>query len=193
MNTDLYYKLLKYIDSPNDLKNYCLQNKFFYSLFKENKQTISKYFLERYHVDYTDPTNFIYVMNDKIIDDYRVKDLWDYISLFKLYIKLFNDTEIRCENKGITSFPIYPNMTILYGRSNQLTSFPIPKMTHFYGNNNQLTSFPIQPNTIDFRVEKNQLTSFPIQPKMKYFDGHNNRLTSFLVQPNNTFLAKTIN
>ena len=79
-------------------------------------------------------------MNDKIMDDYHVHDLWNYISLFKLYMKLFNDTEIICENKGITSAQYD-------GRCNRLTSFPIqPKMTHFDGENNQLTSFPVQQN-----------------------------------------------
>ena len=84
-----------------------------------------KAILELYKVDYTDPTNFIYVINNKKIDDYKiVNGNWNYNGLLKLYMKFFNKKNIECE-EDITSFPIYPNMTHFDVRDNQLTSFPI--------------------------------------------------------------------
>jgi hypothetical protein len=203
LNYDLYFEILKNIDI-GDLKNYCNQSKMFKQMCQDNQKAISKHFLKKYQVEYTDPNNFIYKYNDKSIDNYRTNDKWDYKKLLKLYMLNYDVKIIRCESKEITSFPIQPNMTWFIGRNNQLTSFPIqpnmtsfdgrrnqltnfpiqPKMVDFYGHNNKLTNFPIQPEMTEFMGEKNQLTSFPIQPKMTFFDGDNNKLTSFPIQPN---------
>ena len=47
-------------------------------------------------------------------------------------MKNFYLKEMQCVCIGITSPPIYPNMTRFYGECNELTSFPVqPVMTHF--------------------------------------------------------------
>ena len=128
---------------------------------QENKETIYKHFLKRYQFNYKDPSNFIYVENKKNIDEYQKGESWNYYGLFKLYMKLFNKTEIYI-NKYITSFPIYPNMTKFYCRMNRLTSFPTqPNMVEFYGSYNKLVSFATQPNMVYFQGDNNKLTSFP--------------------------------
>ena len=142
--------------------------------------------LKLYDVEYTDPTNFIYIMNNKQMEDYvtLIGDNWDYNGLLELYNEFFNQREIKCQNKGITSFPVYPNMKYFYGAGNRLTSFPTqPNMVYFSGDNNELTSFPIQPKMKEFSGEGNQLTSFLVQPKMIFFEGNNNQLMSFPIQP----------
>ena len=137
---------------------------------------ISSHFLKIYQVDYKDPSNFIYVMNNKDIQDYKSDKSWNYPSIFKLYMKYYYTTKIICNDKKMTTFPIYPNMETFEGNHNQLTSFSIqPNMKYFLGRKNQLTSFPIQPNMLHFSGEHNRLTNFPIQPNMLNFHGDNNQ------------------
>jgi len=181
----IQYLLTTQIDSIETLQNYCKTSPQISQMCLENKSVISKHLLSIYQVNYKDPSNFIYIYNKVSIQDYKDQDnKWNYPSLLKLYLKNYNIDKINCEQKNITSFPIYPNMTTFYGNNNKLTSFPIqPKMTHFYGYSNKLTTFPIQPEMKTFYGNDNQLTSFPIQPEMMYFIGYNNVLTSFPIQP----------
>ena len=135
---DIHHYLLNYINNVDDLNKYCSQNKYFLNLCKENTHKIAKHFLDLYKVDYKDPTNFIYVYNDKDINDYKINDNYKLGSIFKLYMKNYYDKKIKCEYLDITSFPIYPNMEVFKGIKNKLTTFPIqPKMEYFYGHNNQ--------------------------------------------------------
>ena len=145
--------------------------------------------LNKYQVDYTDSSSFIYKYNNKIINNYKENTgNWNYKKILELYMLSFNESKIACEDMGITSVPILPNMTHFYGEQNELTSFPIqPNMRHFYGRNNRLKSFSIQPKMTYFDGENNQITSFPIQPMMDTFIGNNNKLTSFPIQPKMTY------
>jgi hypothetical protein len=176
LNYDIYYILLKYIN-PDDLINYCLQSKYFYQLYQENKNSISKHFLEKYQVNYTNPDDFIYddKYNKVKMENYIVNGKWLYQSIFKLYMKNFYKKTIYCKNRVISSFPVYPNMEEFIGSYNNLTSFPVqPNMKFFEGDNNNLTRFPVQPNMTAFYGNNNQLTSFPKQPKMKYCKAEGN-------------------
>jgi len=185
MNFELKYLLSTQIDSIETLQKFCSQNKEFFKICQENTYTISKNFLNKYQVDYTDPNNFIYVFNNVNIKDYKNNNRWNLGSIFKLYMKTYSHTSINCDNMGITSFPIYPNMKNFSGSNNKLTTFPVqPNMIDFLGNNNKLTTFPIQPKMEYFEGSNNNLTTFPVQPKMEFFNAFNNKLTSIPDQPN---------
>ena len=187
MNNELKFLLTTRIDSIEDLKKLCTSKEFF-NMCKENTYLISKHFLNKYKVDYKDPNNFIYKFNNVKINHYKnfnnVEDTFKLGSIFRLYMKAYELAQINCNGKGITSFPIYPNMIDFFGPNNQLTSFPVqPNMKSFNGANNKLISFPVQPKMVNFFGSNNQLTSFPVQPNMEYFEGSNNQLISFPVQP----------
>ena len=165
--------------SPDNLYKICSQNKHYSEICKNNFNFIAKYYLDKYEVNYTDPGNFIYKYHKTGINNFKDWETckWNYPGLFRLYMKMFNESIIDCMNKNmnITSFPIYPNMIEFYGENNKLTSFPTqPKMVKFYGRDNKLTSFPIQPKMELFSGNNNQLTSFPIQPKLERFYAENN-------------------
>ena len=185
---DIYVELLEHINSPDDIKNFCSQNKYLHNLCQDNESVIARHFLNKYQVDYSDPTNFIYIYNNVKINNYRDdNNRWDYVKIYKLYMKQFNKTKIEISNNVISSFPIYPKMIEIEISDNLLTSFPIqPEMKEFMGSVNELTSFPVQPKMKYCDVEGNQLKSFPIQPKMTYCDISSNQLTSFPVQPKMT-------
>jgi hypothetical protein len=177
MIDDIIFEIIFHLDTIEDLQHFCTQNKNIQHLCKNNKITISKHFLNKFHVNYTDPTNFIYLQNKTTIERYYTNNVWNYPSLFKLYMKHYYSKNINCKNLKITSFPVYPNMTHFNGSNNQLTSFPIqPNMTVFYGQFNQLTSFPIQPKMDFFYGQNNQLSRFPSQPNMIRFEGNSNQL-----------------
>ena len=188
-STDIFLEIIDNISSIEDLQKICSLNKHNYNMCKYYSKSISKKLLDIFQVDYTDPSNFIYIESGKKINDYGPKDdnrEYNYKGILKIYMKYYYETEIKLHYDNITSFPIYPNMIKFYGIG-KLTSFPIqPKMKLFQGWYNQLTSFPIQPMMEEFIGNRNQLTSFPIQPNMKRFRGDNNQLTSFPIQPKMT-------
>ena len=203
INHDTFIYMLKFITSYDDLSNICNSNKNFRNSCKHNNRLISKYLLHLYKVDYTDPLNYIYVHNNEKLDDYKLSNSFDYLKLWKLYFRDFYKSDIVCDNEGITSFPIYPNMISFFGEGNKLTTFPVqpnmievwvnnndlsdfpsqPNMTRFYGEFNKITDFSVQPNLEYCDVSNNQLESFPIQPKLEYFIGSNNILETFPIQP----------
>lgn len=160
------------------------QNNIFYNRVDLLKDDIYKGYLDKYQVDYTDSVNFIYKANQVSQNSFKRGNTWDWRGLMELYMKHFKETVINCEDIGITSFPIYPNMIEFYGGNNDLTSFPVqPKMEVFNASDNNLTSFPVQPRMEEFKASKNNLTSFPIQPNMTTFVADNNNLVSFPIQP----------
>jgi len=151
LNKDIKFEILKKIHSVEDLQKFCKLNKKNLDFCKNNSNIISKYILDKLQVDYTDPTNFIYVANKTNIDSYRENKNWKYKSLFKLYMKYYYKEYINCDYLRITSFPIYPHMKGFYGNSTKLTSFPVqPEMIEFYGDN--------------------IIKDLSVQPKMKYYN-----------------------
>ena len=144
--------------------------------------------LDKLKIDYKDPTNFIYIYNDKIINDYmNIDSTYKYREILELYLVCYYKERIQYDNyhHQITSFPIYPNMTYCKLSDGQLTTFEIqPNMKECYLHFNQLTTFSIQPNMKECNLSNNQLTAFSIQPNMKECYLSNNRLTTFSIQPN---------
>jgi hypothetical protein len=70
MNADIYIELLDHLDIEG-LKGYCSQNRFFRDICLRNRERISKNLLEKYEVKYEDPKNFIYVMSNVKLEDYK--------------------------------------------------------------------------------------------------------------------------
>ncbi len=149
--------------------------------------------LIKYQVDYMDPTNFIYVVNNQKLENFYKNGLWDYNKIYDLYMKYFYEKTVRyVSNSGsrpvkITSFPVQPKMTNCYIENNNLTTFPVqPEMTFCSIQNNNLTTFPVQPKMTSCYIENNKLTNFPVQPKMTHCYLKNNQLTIFPLQPEMT-------
>ena len=141
MNEYICYEILQHLNSVDDVKNFCITSKSNHLFCKKYMQSIAKKLLSVYQVDYTDPTNFIYVYNHENINDFKHDIIgFDFKKIFKLYLKTYNLEKINYQSKGITSFPIQPKMNYCNLNGNQLTDFPIqPKMTNCYLEGNQLT------------------------------------------------------
>ena len=121
LNSDIYYLISTKLHSIEDLQNFCIMNKSVSQICLKYKSNISKHFLEVYQIDYKDPGNFIYLCNNVKMEDYKESGIWKYHSLLELYLKNYNVLEITCNNKNITSFPIYPKMKMFRGNNNVLT------------------------------------------------------------------------
>ena len=170
LSEDLILEMFRYIH-VDQIKDICSLDRAFNDYCKDpvHKNRICLIFINKYKIDYVDPNNFIYRYNNKEdINDYINPDgTWKLQNILKLYSRTFYLEVINCNDLGITSFPIYPNMKIFYGNNNQLTSFPIqPRMQDFHALNNQLTEFPVQPQMVMFDAQNNNLTHFPHQPNM---------------------------
>lgn len=203
MNTDIFLYTLKYITSYDDMLNICKTNSQFYNACKNNIKSVSKYLLKLYKVDFTDPSNYIYVHNNVTIDDYKSHSGWLYNKLWLLYLKDYYKDDIICDNEGITSFPIYPNMESFFGEGNKLNRFYTqpnmiefwgehnliskfdiqPQMQKFHGDYNEIETFSIQPNMLECWLNSNKLKNLSVQPKMTQFYGSYNQLETFDVQP----------
>ena len=81
MNQDTFLEIIKH-STPDNLHNLCTSNKYFYNVCNNNKEWIAKFFLDKYQVEYNDPTNFIYVDNRKNIKNYRKNGKWNFSRLF---------------------------------------------------------------------------------------------------------------
>ena len=92
---DINYNILLQIDNIPDLKNFCKSSSLNSVICKENLNIVCQGMLKNYQVDYTDPTNFIYVYNNVKQNDYKNNQGWLYKDLFKLYMRHFYKTEIR--------------------------------------------------------------------------------------------------
>ena len=195
---DIKYYLVKYINSIDDLKNFCMQDKSFYNICKTSKQTIAAHFLNIHKVDYKNPENYIYKYNKVDIKDYIIDSVYNLQSIFKLYMKsetilLYTLETYKVDYKDPNSFIYkYSNAQMkdyiiidsvynlyriyaLYGRAYRLTEINCINM--------MITSIPIFPKMIKIRCENNKLTTFPIQPEMIEFHGIDNQLTTFPIQP----------
>ena len=187
MNNDIFLYTLKYITSYEDMHNICKTNLRFYNACKNNNKLVSKYLLRLYKVDYSDPTNYIYVHNNVNIDEYKSKTGWLYSKIWLLYFKDYYKDEIICDNEGITTFPIYPNMKSFFGEKNKINRFYTqPNMIEFWGERNNISKFDIQPNMEEFHGDYNEIETFYIQPNMIECWINSNKLEKFLVQPKMT-------
>lgn len=183
---EVIINILKNFENVKDIQNFCGTNKSNYDLCKYYKQTICKHILKVHHVDYKDPTNFIYVYNNVNIKDYKLQDgKPNFVKILYLYNIQSLLKKIKCHlNTQVTSFPVYQNMEECDLSFNKLTHFySQPRMKKCDCSHNNLITFSIQPSMEICNLNYNKITTFPIQPIMTHCSLQYNLLNSFNVQP----------
>jgi hypothetical protein len=63
----------------------------------------SRKFLEKYHVNYKNPNDLIYM--DDVFDENR-----SYTDILILYYKYYTQKKLKCSRKRLTSLPDLPNV-----------------------------------------------------------------------------------
>ena len=84
---------------PNMILPFSLLNKTWNQYINTHLQMISKLYLDKYKVDYKDPTNFIYIKNNVRENWFKIHNHYDYFKLLKLYYKFFNSSVLNCSYK----------------------------------------------------------------------------------------------
>ena len=68
LSENILLEILTKLKNLKDIQNFCNTSKKTFNTCKQNKKIIAKYILDIYQVDYTDPSNFIYLANKAVID-----------------------------------------------------------------------------------------------------------------------------
>lgn len=212
---NLFWKIIENISSLNDIKNMCYTHK--HHCYGINRKTfirdLERLILKRivdYNIEYTDPNNFIYIMNKKSIHSIIKKDCTHNIySIYKLYMNFYDNKVIDCKAKGIKGkLPYYPKLEILDCTLNQLSklpSYPIireikcndnllteigdyPILKVLNCNNNHLTELPYYPNLKKLCCNTNSIKELPSFSNIETIACANNEITTIGKCPNLTYL-----
>ena len=181
-NSIVFENILKNLNSLDDVINLIFKTNLNYVKMLSTK--IAKKMIEIYKIDYKDPNNFIYLMNDVSIDKCKIKNDFDYKKIMRLYLNYYNKDEIDCDRNFISSIPIYPNVKKLYCGFGQLKQLhENPNLEVLSCNNNLLTSLPKYPKLIYLDCANNELTSLPEYPNLENLSCSDNKLTSLPKYP----------
>lgn len=132
---------------------------------------------QKYSVNYTDPNNFIYKMGRMRIDSVKNEDgSFDLEAVYSLYMQCFFVEEINCSNKGITSFPVYPNLKKLICTYNKLKRIPpLGSLQKLFCYNSEVEEIGVCPELRILEAQNNKLTRLECYPKLqKLMCSHNN-------------------
>ena len=170
------FNIIECLDLIEDFKSLSIVNKYTYNICKKYKINIYKYFLKKYNVDYHDPSNFIYKINNVNISNY-INDTIDYNGIFLLYYNYYNELYISCLHLRITSIPIYPHLEHLNCNHNDLTSLPhFPSLYNLTCDNNKLTIINSYPKLIWLSCDNNNITEISYCPNLNWLFCKNNLL-----------------
>jgi hypothetical protein len=123
-------------------------------LYKMRMNEATHAVLKKYKVNYKDPNNFIYKIDNLDIKDFEK----NYIKIYKQYMKYYENYEIDCENLGITSFPTYPKLKNLYCSNNANISIENqPSLEKLDCSNCFIEKLPEMPNLIYLDCNRNYI------------------------------------
>ncbi|NBP02713.1 MAG: hypothetical protein EBU90_21855 [Proteobacteria bacterium] len=113
--------------------------------------------IEKYKIEYTDPTNFIYVMNNVTIDSVKNPDgSFKLAEVYRLYTAFYDKLVINCADLGIGSIPIYPNVVELICAMNNIKELhSYPNLKHLIAYENHITKIGDCPKLEDLNVTDN--------------------------------------
>lgn len=99
-DVDILTKVLFSIDDLETFVNFCKSVPAIRPVCEQHRESFCKKFhddpLEKHHVNYRDPNNFIYVVSKKNIKEFSKGTAPDYLKIFNYFYKWFNRDIIRC-------------------------------------------------------------------------------------------------
>lgn len=160
--------LLK-LNTLESIQSFCGISSFHHEICKKYGNDIAKQLIDVYQINYQDPTNFIYIMNNESMDSCKKNDnSFNYKKILRLYLNFYNKEEIYCPNKRITSIPIYPKLKDLTCHNNELTELPeMPNLIELNCDSNEIMELKIYNKLEILFCRDNQLTKIPNYPKLK--------------------------
>jgi Leucine-rich repeat (LRR) protein len=148
-------KVLFSIDDLETFVNFCKSVPAIRPVCEQHRESFCKKFLEKYHVNYRDPHNFIYVVSKKNIKEFFQGTAPDYLKIFKYFYKWFNHDIIGCPHLSagspkITSIPAYPNVKELDCSYNDIKKLSdgMLKLEKLHCSHTNLTALPQDISTL---------------------------------------------
>lgn len=163
-------KILLNLNSVDTVRSFCEISSFHLKICKKYSHDIAKRLIDIYQINYEDPGNFIYIMNNTTIDTCKnTDDSYNYKKIFRLYLNYYDQEEIYCLNKQITSIPIYPKLKDLTCSYNELTELPnMPNLIELNCDSNKITKLKIYNKLQIIFCRDNLLTEIPLYPKLTH-------------------------
>jgi Leucine-rich repeat (LRR) protein len=175
-NEIIVFELLMRLN-PMDMREFCLTNKNAKVICDANEEMLSKYQLDKYKVNYTSPTDYIY-SGVEYDENRSLKDI------LSLYLINWDETMIFVNN-DITSIPVYPNLEYLDCSNTQITTLPeYPNLDHLDCNDTQITTLPEFPNLTELNCNNTPISTLPMYPKLKVLSCLFTLLTTLPAYPN---------
>lgn len=202
-------KILLNLNSIESIRSFCATSSFHQGICKKYSHDVAKRLIDIYKINYTDPNNFIYIMNNISLDECKNSDnSFNYKKIFRLYLNFYDKEEIYCLDKGITSIPIYPKLKDLTCSYNELTELPemqnlvelncdsnkiselkmYNKLEILFCRDNELKDIPFYPKLKNLYCEMNELETLPEFPLLKVLMCDNNNINTLPAYPNLTEL-----
>lgn len=170
---DIIYIIERRMLDLNDLNTFCKLSTKYRNYCISNADKIAKYYIKKYQIDYTDPNNFIYEMNSTPIERCKYDNgEYNYKKIISLYLPYYNQREIICSGRNISSIPIYPKLEILDCGFNNLETLPeYPNLVILDCSfNYDIQTLPEYPNLERLYCNSSGISKLPDYPKLEVLD-----------------------
>ncbi|NDG31112.1 hypothetical protein EB118_13720, partial [bacterium] len=183
MDTDVIISILSNLD-PNGLANACATNKAYYTVCKENKNTILKSIFRKYKVDYHQQRSLVYIKRQRVGGAYKY--VWENVSeytnpdgtyklgkIFNKYKMWFNEKgTLDISRLGVVSVPKLPNIKELYCAHNDITVLPdFDKLDVLDCRHNGITKLGRMPQLRELKTNETNITEIKDYPNLVSFHG----------------------
>lgn len=178
-----------------DVKEFSRISKYYHCICIRYQNDIYINLIHKYKIDYKDPGNFIYKMNNISLEfcmknnknkteDNDDNINFDYKKIFDLYLKFYDKENIFCSYKHITSIPIYPKLKFLECNGNYLKELPyLPVLIELCCGNNQITELKMYDKLEVLICIQNKLRRIPKYPCLIELNCSMNRIKTLPEYP----------
>lgn len=184
--TETISNIILHMTSFDSIKEFCTISKYHNHICKMYGNDIAKRMIDIYNIDYKDPCNFIYIMNNISIDECKYKNgEFNYKKIVRLYLVFYNDYVIDCVYREITSIPIYPKLETLLCNYNEIKELPeLPNLIELHCDHNEISHLKdIYQNLEILFCRNNLLKNIPNYKKLKKLYCEHNELVSIPEYP----------
>lgn len=166
---EILSKIAINLNSLEDVEAFCNTSVYHKKICKMYSKDIAKRMISIYKIDYKDPGNFIYKINNVSINEYKDSNgNYNYKKIIRLYMNYYNQEQIYCTNMDISSIPIYPKLKDLTCAYNELTELPeLPNLIELNCDSNQINELKMYNNLEILFCRDNDLKHILHYPKLK--------------------------
>ena len=194
---DIIQVLSQYMEPPS-LLSLALTNKDNYS--KCLRPRLLERVLKKYQVDYNDSYSLVhrYKPNRFYL---KPRIHITIVVLFVKYCNMYTLYKIECNDSGVTSIPLLPNVEILLLDSNNIQTLPyLDKVRVLSCSRNNITHLKMYPDLDTLECQFNKIQSIPEYPKLDVLCAWGNKIVNvpriptlgfYMIQANNPVILRS--